>query len=176
MGKKSRRKSKVPKTVPPATSTSRATSWGFVALLLIGGAAGYALWRPVEPTTTPTVEGQTQHERQRPFYENPEEARPFPAILDPSRFGVSFVSRAYAIARRIPEVLVQQPCDCNCGVLGHRRLLDCYVSYHAANCAVCLKEAVLAQRMTAAGRTPVEIREDIDKGFWRAVDLEASTY
>lgn len=174
MGKKSRRKSKALETPPSAKPTSGTPSWVFVALLLIGAAALYALRRPAQPGPAPAAQVQSRHESQRPFYEDPEEAKPFPATLDPSRFGISLVSEAYEIARRIPEVLVQQPCDCNCGPLGHRSLLDCYASYHAATCAACLKEAVLAQRMTEGGRTPVQIREDIDKGLWRSVVLDAS--
>lgn len=166
MSKKSRRKSLKSKT---SKSSSHSTLW---AVLVVGTAAVYAVRSGARPEPTPVAGGEARHEMRRPFFENPEEARPFPATLEPSRFGGSIVSRAYEVARQIPEVLVQQPCDCNCGVLGHRSLLDCYVSDHAATCSACLKEAVLAQQMTAEGRTPAEIRDDIEKGLWRLVSLE----
>lgn len=173
MGKKSRRKSKTRKVKPSEKSNTRTGSWRLAALLIIGAGAIYALVRSARPVADSVATIRPQQESQRPYYENPDEARPFPATLEPSRFGIEFVSRAYEIARQIPEVLVQQPCDCNCGVLGHRSLLDCYASNHAASCSACLQEAVFAHGMTAAGRTPVEIREDIDLGLWRTVDLGA---
>jgi hypothetical protein len=145
-----------------------------VAILPTAVAVIYALRSPAGPGPAPVARDEAHHEGQRSFYEDPEAAKPFPATLEPARFGVSIVSRAYGIARQIPEVLVQQPCHCNCGALGHRSLLDCYASSHAANCTACLQEAVFTQQRTAAGRTPVEIREDIDRGLWRNVDLEGS--
>lgn len=173
MGKKSRRGSKT-REQRSSRRRSRARSWGFVAFLPIAAAAIYALRSSAGSGPAPVARYEAHRKGQRPFYDDPEEAKPFPATLEPSRFGVSIVSRAYGIARQIPEVLVQQPCHCNCGVLGHRSLLDCYASFHAANCTACLQEAVFTQQMTAAGRTPVEIREDIDTGLWRNADLEGS--
>lgn len=67
-----------------------------------------------------------------PYHRSAESARPFPATLDPARFGIPVISRAYAIAREIPEVLAQQPCYCNCESFGHGSLLDCFASDHGA--------------------------------------------
>ena len=66
------------------------------------------------------------------FHPDPESAKPFPVLLDPGRFEIPLVARAYAIAHEMPEVLAQQPCYCNCGVFGHGSLLDCFATDHAA--------------------------------------------
>jgi hypothetical protein len=67
------------------------------------------------------------------FYENPEDAKPFPATLDPSQFTDPAVKQAYAVARRIPEVLAAQPCYCYCHAsFGHGSLLHCHVDDHSA--------------------------------------------
>ena len=66
------------------------------------------------------------------FYRDHEAAKPFPALLPSTRYDHPVVSRAYAIAHEIPEVLVQQPCYCYCETVGHRSLLDCWASDHGA--------------------------------------------
>jgi hypothetical protein len=68
-----------------------------------------------------------------PFHPSAEAAKPFPALQDPARYEIAVVSKAYRIAREIPEVLAQQPCYCNCGdSFGHASLLDCFASDHGA--------------------------------------------
>lgn len=67
------------------------------------------------------------------YYENPDDAKPFPATLDPSNFRDPAVRQAYAVARRIPEVLAEQPCYCYCHTgFGHGSLLHCHVDDHSA--------------------------------------------
>jgi hypothetical protein len=67
-----------------------------------------------------------------PFHADPERAKPFPSTLDPARFPIRYVARAYAIAQEIPDVLAQQPCYCYCQEFGHQSLLDCYRTDHGA--------------------------------------------
>lgn len=68
-----------------------------------------------------------------PYYGTAEAARPFPSLLPAEYFRETpLVARAYRVASEIPEVLAQQPCYCYCDKYGHKSLLDCYTSDHAA--------------------------------------------
>jgi hypothetical protein len=89
-----------------------------------------------------------------------------PATLPPDHFTDPSIKEAYAVALKIPHVLVQQPCYCWCSKIGHHSLLDCYRSNHAADCSICVKETILASRMQEAGRTVKEIRAAIVAGEW----------
>jgi hypothetical protein len=61
------------------------------------------------------------------------EAKPFPAILDPKQFSNPVVAKAYALAAENPEVYSQQPCYCYCDAgERHRSLLDCFATDHGA--------------------------------------------
>lgn len=106
------------------------------------------------------------------FYNSPEAAKPFPKTLDPSTFADSHVARGYEIARRIPEVLVQQPAYCPSVIRHHHSLLDCFSSDDAARCQSCIQEAYLSDELTRAGRSAEEIRKAIFSGEWRMVKLE----
>lgn len=82
---------------------------------------------------------------------------------------------AYALAR--PDVLRWLPCYCGCGGMGHRSNLDCFVKprdeagdpllfeEHASYCDVCVKTALMADRMVREGRTLLEIRAAVDSTF-----------
>jgi hypothetical protein len=67
---------------------------------------------------------------------------------------------AYVVAQKHPDLLAQLDCYCGCQQHeGHKNLLDCYRSNHAASCATCTGEAVTAGQLYENG-TPVEqIRE-----------------
>jgi hypothetical protein len=81
----------------------------------------------------PTAASQTPKPDVPHYYENPDDAKPFPATLDPSQFADPAVKQAYAVARRIPEVLAAQPCYCYCHEnFGHGSLLHCHVDDHSA--------------------------------------------
>ena len=69
-----------------------------------------------------------------PYYDSVEEARPFPVTLPPNTYENETLQTTYAIAKEIPEVLVQLPCLCGCHGASedHGSLLDCYVDNHAA--------------------------------------------
>jgi len=67
------------------------------------------------------------------YHATAEAARPLPVTLSPDLFAaLPVVARAYRIAKRIPDVLAQQPCYCHCERMGHVGLLDCYRSDHGA--------------------------------------------
>ena len=81
------------------------------------------------------------------YYERAGDAMPFPATLEPASFKQKEVREAYQTAKEMPQVLVQQPCYCYCQRKGHRSLLDCFKTDHAASCNICVKEALLAGQM-----------------------------
>ena len=73
---------------------------------------------------------------------------------------------AYAAARSAPRVLDGVYCHCDCSKhAGHRSLLTCFESEHAAHCDICMGEAVLAAQLAARGTSLREIRAAIDARF-----------
>ena len=48
------------------------------------------------------------------YFKRVQDAVPFPKTLDPSQFQVQSIREAYSAAKEIPDVLVQQPCYCDC--------------------------------------------------------------
>ena len=114
------------------SAQQRPRVWRTVAALLLGiGFFAVLSWyanKDQQSESPATEEGATP-----PFYNNAEAAKPFPRLLPPSRFrGYPPVASAYQIAAYIPGILAQQPCYCHCESFGHRSLLDCYASDHAA--------------------------------------------
>jgi hypothetical protein len=107
-----------------------------------------------------------------PAYHSEVPAGPMPATLAPETFTDVSVQNAYALAAKIKKVLYQQPCYCYCDRhAGHGSLLDCYTGKHAAECGVCLREGLYAYEQTKKGKTPTQIREGIEKGEWKTVDM-----
>jgi hypothetical protein len=135
-----------------------AIGFGVGAVLLMVGIFYLALHTQPDDSDHPDS-------RQVPVYfERSEDATPFPPTLDPAEFKPGSVREAYQVAKEIPEVLVQQPCYCYCQYQGHRSLLDCYRTGHAASCDICTKEALLAGRMHHEGKPPEQIRTAIIHG------------
>ena len=78
----------------------------------------------------------------------------------------------YKMAAAIPSVLHQQPCYCRCDLaMHHNSLHSCFEGTHGAACSTCMKETVFAYQETKKGQTPRQIREAIERGDWREVDL-----
>jgi hypothetical protein len=69
----------------------------------------------------------------------------------------------YLAAREIPQTLAQLPCYCHCDKgFGHKSLHTCFVDDHAAHCAICIDEALLALKLQKQEKlTPEQIRERI---------------
>ena len=107
------------------------------------------------------------------YYQSSKDAMPFPATLDPAGFKNPEIREAYQAAKDIPEVLAQQPCYCYCQRKGHRGLLDCFKTDHAASCNICVKEALLAGEMHRQGKSAEEIRAAIVRGDWANVGAKA---
>jgi Protein of unknown function with PCYCGC motif len=107
-----------------------------------------------------------------PAYHNEVPSGLMPATLAPETFTDATVQNAYALAAKIKKVLYQQPCYCYCDRhAGHGSLLDCYTGKHAADCGVCLREGLYAYEQTKKGKTPAQIRDGIEKGEWKTVDM-----
>jgi hypothetical protein len=99
-------------------------------------------------------------------------AGPLPATLAPETFSDAVVQNAYALAAHVKKVLYQQPCYCHCDrSQGHGSLLDCFAGKHAAECGVCIREGFYSYEQTHKGKTPAQIRDGIEHGEWRTVDL-----
>jgi len=75
----------------------------------------------------------------------------------------------YIAAQQIPRTLAQLPCYCHCDKgFGHKSLHSCFVDDHAAHCAVCIDEAVVALRLEKQeGLKPAQVRERIIEQFSR---------
>lgn len=88
-------------------------------------------------------------------------------ILPPVRYAASpQVSETYDLAREIPQLLDGLYCYCHCSEhSGHRSLLSCFESDHAAGCDVCLREAELAYRMHTRGESLQAIRAAVDAAW-----------
>ncbi|HTQ62300.1 MAG TPA: CYCXC family (seleno)protein [Candidatus Solibacter sp.] len=121
---------------------------------------------------TVTISGQDANADAIPAYHTSVPEGPLPATMNPSTFTEPVVQNAYRLASRIRKVLYQQPCYCHCDrSQGHGSLLDCYVSKHAAECGVCLQEDFYAYEQVHKGKSAVQIREGIESGDWKKVDL-----
>jgi Protein of unknown function with PCYCGC motif len=87
--------------------------------------------------------------------------------LSPALF-VGKIETAYQVAQDTPDVLDQLYCYCQCDKhSGHRSLLSCYTDNHAANCDVCVNEALDAAQMLKQGYNMAEIRRQIDRKYSR---------
>ncbi|HEV2860487.1 MAG TPA: CYCXC family (seleno)protein [Pyrinomonadaceae bacterium] len=82
--------------------------------------------------------------------------------LPPERFQ-GMQRLGYIAAREIPQTLAQLPCYCHCDKgFGHKSLQSCFVDDHAAHCAVCIEEALLALRLQKQeGMSPEQVRQRI---------------
>jgi len=107
-------------------------------------------------STTITAKAMPAH------FEVPPSKSSLGPTLDPETFSGP-VRDAYRAAKEIPVTIAQLPCYCHCDQsFGHKSLYSCYQSDHAAHCAVCVQEALLALRMERDQKmTPAQIRDAI---------------
>lgn len=82
--------------------------------------------------------------------------------LSPEKFSGQ-QQAAYKAVKEIPRTIAQLPCYCHCDKgFGHKSLYTCFEDEHAAHCAVCVDEALLAYRLEKDEKlTPEQIRERI---------------
>jgi hypothetical protein len=105
-----------------------------------------------------------------PFFASTAATQPLPAVLEPNAFQDPRIQSAYAMARQKPAILAQQPCYCGCDRQGHRSLLDCFKSEHAAKCSICIREANYARELDAKGKCAVDIRNSIIQTDWKSLE------
>jgi len=86
--------------------------------------------------------------------------------LAPEKFA-GITRDAYRAVREIPVTIAQLPCYCHCDKgFGHKSLYSCFEDDHAAHCAVCVNEALLALKLEKEQKlTPAQIRETIVAQF-----------
>ena len=93
------------------------------------------------------------------------ETAPPRSSLEPTLAPEKFTGKAqeaYRVVREEPQLIAQLPCYCYCDRgFGHKSLHSCFVDDHAAHCAVCVDEALLAYNLQKQGLSPQQIREKI---------------
>lgn len=141
------RKTSAAPVAAPSSPTRK--GWGAAPILAIGllvvGAAVFFVaafedttvesgLQPASDLSAAAYDLGNQAAKPFPYYDSVEEARPFPVTLPPNTYENETLQTTYAIAKEIPEVLVQLPCLCGCHGASedHGSLLDCYVDNHAA--------------------------------------------
>ena len=82
--------------------------------------------------------------------------------LAPEKF-LGKTREAYKAVKAIPRTIAQLPCYCHCDEgFGHKSLYSCFEDDHAAHCAVCVDEALLAYRLEKDEKLkPERIRDRI---------------
>lgn len=97
------------------------------------------------------------------------DAAPSPAELGAVLPAAQFTGKtreAYEAAKKIPVMLAQMPCYCHCDRgMGHKSLHSCFEDEHAAHCATCVDEALLAYRLQKEGLSAAQIRKQIIAEF-----------
>jgi len=90
------------------------------------------------------------------------ELKALPATLDPRQF-TGKQRLGYEAVRAIPQTIAQLPCYCHCDKgFGHKSLHSCFVDDHAAHCAVCIDEALMAYKLEKEEKLkPEQIRQRI---------------
>ena len=149
-----------------------------IAIIVLALVAGALIFAKSENSTSsnssPTPARQTQPAHtdsphvakprvpKVPAYQSAAEVRELPVTLPPEKFFGKTMD-AYTVAKQIPKTLAQLPCYCHCDQgFGHKSLHTCFVDDHAAHCAVCVDEALLAYRLQKDERlTPEQIRNRI---------------
>ena len=144
-----------------------------IALAIVVIAGGAVIHRTMDnrkspPTGAPTQSNlhPTTHRTPSPVrvpaFQAAAQARDLKATLAPAQF-VGKTRDAYKAAQQIPVTLAQLPCYCHCDEgFGHKSLHSCFEDDHAAHCAVCVDEALLAyQLQTEQKLTPEKIRKII---------------
>lgn len=135
-------------------------------VLWIALALGVVLWPARVTSQSPSADETV------PAFHGEAPRGPLPDTLSPSLFSNVVVQNAYTLAARVKKILYQQPCYCHCDrSQGHESLLDCFASKHGSECGVCLTEALYTYEQNRKGKTAAQIREGIEKGEWKRVDV-----
>lgn len=139
------------------------------AVLMVTSANKQAPSQATQTSTTTQTPAPSQHEHSTTATANTVPAHfevpPSKSSLGPTLNPESFTGPArdaYRAAREISVTLAQLPCYCHCDQgFGHKSLYSCFESDHAAHCAVCVQEALLALKLEKEGKSPSQIRDTI---------------
>ena len=150
-------------------SMKRTITLTIIGVAIIGLAAIALTRRQARPTQTQDPAHSAEHTapassdaKSIPAHYETEPPRiALAATLDPEKFNGK-TRDAYRIVREAPQLIAQLPCYCYCDRgFGHKSLHSCYVDDHAAHCAVCVDEVLLAHNLQKRGLSPQQIREQI---------------
>jgi hypothetical protein len=92
-------------------------------------------------------------------------------VLDPSVLANGTepdVRLSYEAAGKYPDMLDRIHCFCECKenkLEGHKSLLTCYTSAHAAGCGVCQREAILAAKLKDQGLPDEQVELTVESVF-----------
>ena len=136
-----------------------------IIVLVIIGVGGYLLYNKYGQEERPAVQSKSPEEIQRTIETlKGHETR---MTLMPALF-TGKIAQAYQIARQNRDLLDVIYCYCYCEkTIGHKSLLSCYVDRHAANCDICMNEAIYAASFYDKGFDMVQVRKAVDKKFWK---------
>ena len=126
-------------------------------------------------TASPSAQATAQTAKSEPLsssvmqipahYESAPPSGKLAATLPPEQFSGK-AREAYRAVRETPQLIAQMPCYCHCDrSLGHKSLHSCFEDDHAANCATCIDEALMAYQLQKRGMSPTQIREQIIAQF-----------
>jgi hypothetical protein len=101
---------------------------------------------------------------------------PASAMPDEVQEAPTVVLEAYQFAVANPDVLMQLPCYCGCGDMGHTSNYSCYVQdqmdageivfdTHALGCSICVDITQDAMRLIREGKSLPEIRTYVDDTY-----------
>lgn len=137
------------------------------AVLIVNSANTNKPARPASNTVasqTPASDHNHPHPKVKrvPAFEVAPTRASLAPTLDPERF-TGLTRDAYRAVRQIPVTIAQLPCYCHCDEgFGHKSLYSCFEDEHAAHCAVCVNEALLALALEKEQKlSPAEIRARI---------------
>ena len=145
-----------------------------IALAILALAAGVVIHRKMDDGSSkvstissatrahPATQSALTSPPKVPAYQSASEAETLNPTLAPAQF-VGKTRDAYRVAQQIPATLAQLPCYCHCDEgFGHKSLHSCFEDDHAAHCAVCTDEALLAYQLEKQQRlTPEQVRKII---------------
>jgi hypothetical protein len=136
-----------------------------IIVVLIIGVGGYFFYDKYTQAKAPVIQSGSPDEIQEKIKSlKGNETR---MTLMPALF-TGKVARTYQIARENRDLLDVIYCYCYCAKnIGHKSLLSCYVDRHAANCGICMDQAILASSLSKKGFDMVQVRQAVDKKFYR---------
>ena len=141
---------------------------GLVAIFMVNSRSN-STPAPLPPAdhSHPPIQGPTTAVKTVPaHFEHAPSRSSLGPTLPPEQF-TGLTRDAYRAVREIPQTIAQMPCYCHCDRgMGHKSLYSCFEDDHAAHCATCVNEALLALKLEREGKlSPAQIRDKIVEQF-----------